>query len=284
MTYSIYVDLAFGWAFAVNFVLLYISERLLKNRIKLHRLCIDATLISIICTGEYVMLYSCNIVLQNTLYVLTYFLLLYLYHRLRCLRVPLLLTYAFYVLVSFVIALLLMLVRYSLGKGIFASLTVCVLFAIPAIYIIYCNIKQNLSLKSCVHHVVLTVRGNDFPTSAYMDTGNSLRDLSGQNVMIADCSYAYELLGDAYLELLDTYRQNKSFDYVKAGLISDIILRPIPYRTLSSEFCIMPGFTADRIFYEETGRQYRNITIAISHNRLMLPGNAKLLSNLNLRP
>jgi hypothetical protein len=188
------------------------------------------------------------------------------------------LTYVVYILTGIVIGLLLMLISSSMLKGL-----ICILFAVPSVYIIYSYKKQNSLLKTCIHNLELNICGEHFLTDAYMDTGNGLVDLSGQNVMITDCTYALELLGSRYVTLLDTYHLKKSFDYAKANSISDIFFRPVPYRTVCSNFCIMPGFTADSVLHKETGKIYQNITIAISPNRLLLPMDAKLLSNRYLK-
>jgi hypothetical protein len=283
MTYNLYVDLAFGWACIINLVLLYVSERLLGNAVSLRRIIPEALLISGICTAEYVMFYSYSPILQNTLYVLTYFLLLYLLHSSGT---SLLLTYAVYVLTSFFIALVLLLLSYSLKKGILqtGTLTFCLAAFFPAVYIIYSYAVKRVAYRSCIHCIEIDIHGNKFVTRAYMDTGNSLSDLSGRDVIITDLVYAAFLLGKAYKELFDTYQKKKTFDYMKANSISDIIFYPVPYRTLSSTFCTMPGFTADSVLYPGTGRLYRNITIAISQNQLTLKEDARVLSNHNLKP
>jgi hypothetical protein len=185
-----------------------------------------------------------------------------------------------------VIALILIAIGYSLKKGLFQTtrLIICIACVIPAIYIVYCHKKNALSHKFCIYNIELAINGKTFTSSAYMDTGNSLMDLSGRNVIITDCFYAGELLGNAYIDLLEAYHNQKNFDYIKANSISDIFFCPVPCRTVSSDFFIMPGFVANSIMYRETGRAYHNITIAISPNRLSFLKDAKLLSNQNLKP
>jgi hypothetical protein len=175
--------------------------------------------------------------------------------------------------------------KYSLEKGLLQTAAYAVFFICAGVSINFIRrTKHAFSCKACVHPVELNIHGRCYLSEAYIDTGNSLRDLSGRDVLITDIYYAGELLGNGFRCILDSYGQSKSFDYVKANSISDIYFRPIPYRTVSSDFSIMPGFTADSVLYPETGRLYRNITVAISPNRLMLTKNTKLLSNRNLQP
>jgi hypothetical protein len=284
MIYGIYIDLAFAWSFFINLLLIFISGKLLDITTDLRRICAGAFIISIICTGEYVLLYSLSPILQNTLYVITYFFMLYLLYRLFGCKASPVLVCAVYLLISLVIAMLLLFISYSLKKGQVLTLLMFGILFVPTLYLACAHIKGVISSRVCTSPAELIICGKKIPTVSYMDTGNSLCDLYGRYVLVTDPIYAVTLLGDTYAEVFSEYEHSKCFDYQTANSVSDIFFAPVLFKTVTGETDTMPGFFADGILYGKTGKLYPNVTIAIAHCRLSLKGGAKLLANRNLKP
>lgn len=146
MTYKIYADLALIWGFFINFIVLLITDRLLGTSAKISKLLPYAFITSIICTFEYIIFYSENIFFQDTLYVITYLIILHIYHKSKKINASYIVTLSVYLVSSFVIGALLCILKYSLIKGLTQTIIfiVTILILIPASGLTYLyRVKKN---------------------------------------------------------------------------------------------------------------------------------------------
>lgn len=119
---------------------------------------------------------------------------------------------------------------------------------------------------------------------AYYDTGNILRDMSGRPVLICNSFLAMKLLGTAYKDIIDSYTTGNCFNYKCANLISSIYFQPIPYRTVSTGFSMLPGFAAQSLTYLKSQKIYHDIVIAIAPYDMTLGDDINILLNDSIKP
>lgn len=285
MTYNLYVDLAFIWSFLVNTVLIYISDRILGFKLEIKKILPYALIISLLCTFEYIVCIDKGMIIQDILYVSTYIILLKIMYRIKINKNVLPIVYAMYIRVSLAIAAALCLMNYSIKHGAVQFIVFIAAFVllVPAFYISNKYIKYRQEIVRCTHQIAISLEQDEYITYGYYDTGNVL-NASGLSVIVCDTEFAGHILKNDYKEILDTYEKTGYFDYIKANRISHISFVPVPYRTINSNFCMMPGIDIRRLRYMKSKKNYNNIRLAISAYPLKLGENVHILLNDSLKP
>lgn len=286
MTYTIYADMAVLWSFAINYALIYFSDRIMGYKANFKHIALYSFIISFLCTAEYIIFINQKLILQDILYVLTYILLLYIYYRLRYKTTNYIYILMIYIFISLLFAVLLSYLKYSFnqGKTYAIILFISLFMIIPSIYISYIISYKKIVIDKNTYQISICIRNQEFITYAYYDTGNILTDNYGRKVIITDIDYAKHLLGENYIEILNNYKKENKFDYKKANLISGTRIYPIACHTIVSDFTLIPGFKIDKLCFKSNGIKYSDITVGISKNALNLGENIHILLNDNLKP
>jgi len=133
-----------------------------------------------------------------------------------------------------------------------------------------------LNQKNCLTDVTINLNNKKAHLRALIDTGNSLKEpISQKPVIIAEYSALKAILPELVKKV---YSENKELDLnyvanIMEKLGDQIKLRLIPFKSLGNENGILIGFVPDSIdiyFDDETREMTDDIVVAIYNNKLTM--------------
>lgn len=148
-----------------------------------------------------------------------------------------------------------------------------------AVILIRSILKNNwirLNQKNCLTDVTINLNNKKAHLRALIDTGNSLKEpISQKPVIIAEYSALKAILPELVKKV---YSENKELDLnyvanIMEKLGDQIKLRLIPFKSLGNENGILIGFVPDSIdiyFDDETREMTDDIVVAIYNNKLTM--------------
>lgn len=148
-----------------------------------------------------------------------------------------------------------------------------------AVILIRSILKNNwirLNQKNCLTDVTINLNNKKAHLRALIDTGNSLKEpISQKPVIIAEYNALKAILPELVKKV---YSENKELDLnyvanIMEKLGDQIKLRLIPFKSLGNENGILIGFVPDSIdiyFDDETREMTDDIVVAIYNNKLTM--------------
>lgn len=283
MTFIVYADVMLAWSTLINFAVLCIASKVLNVSIRIKHALLWSILTSITTTAEYLLTINQNTLIYHILYAGIYIIMTALYFEVHTLKS---------ILFNAAVILICMTVIYgiinALGRGIHNSLyksSLILIFSFIPLLTVIGLLKSRTSLTKNQHKLLINVEDKFVATTGYMDSGNLLVDsCTGYPVIVLDYRIMNELLNhDAYKYILK-YHTTGDFNYFELDKTCNLRFYPIPYKTISSEFAIMPAFKLTSLTYTDIGETFLQVVAGISRYKLRNKDDYQVLLNESLKP
>lgn len=283
MTYIVYADVMLIWSILINFIVLCMSSKILNVSIRIKHTLFWSVLTGITSTAEYMLTINQNTFIHHILYAGIYISMTALYFETNTFKS---------ILSSTCVILICMTVIYGIvnavGGGIRNNLPrtaiVLIISIIPLLTVIGI-LKSKTAISENRYRLLLNIDEKAINTYGYLDSGNLLVDrLTGCPVVILDYRIMNEFLNDDAYKYILTYHNTGVFDYVMLGKICKLQFYPLPYRTISSDFSVMPAFKLTALTYTNIGKTFSNVVAGISRYKLKDKNDYQVLLNESLKP
>lgn len=102
---------------------------------------------------------------------------------------------------------------------------------------------------NCFFNILIGRQRNSVQTIGFMDTGNTLKDIStGKNVIVAPPEIMYELLPVSLHNILNDYTECRHFFDRKSAIFLPEGMHLVPYHTINTTSELMLAFDCDFFF------------------------------------
>lgn len=282
MSYVIYADVMFFWIFVINVLTYYMACKITNYKIPFAKLIIWCLLVSMLLELTYLNSIWQQNPLYNYLYIFLNILLFIIYVRfvLKLKTISSIIVFLFYSTIG-VLAL-------AGGILIFVTHKTSILFILPSITILclvfliihnFCKVINKS--KNNIYEILIQTNNHIITTKGYMDTGNTLCDTySGKYVIIIDYRILRNIIPKKDYSLIESYITTGIFQNISKLSIDSQRIYPLPYKTISDEFAIIPAFLLKGLIFQ--GKHYENIVAAIGPKLNSKSSNYSVLLNNNL--
>lgn len=282
MNYVVYADVMFLWIFLINFLTYYITCKIVNYDTGKLKLVLWSIFSALILVAFYIMVVHQKPLIYNSLYVILNILLMGIFIRciLKVKRAQgFLKLLAYNMIGTFLLAGVLQIFvgqSISLRKMLPVIIIICLI--IPLIHnFLPVNHKESAKLLS----LMLCTRHHSIGATGYMDTGNTLKDTySGRPVIIIDSALILDLLDIPELSQLEKYQNTGNYEHISQLVIDGEKIFPLPYKTISNSFSILPCFKLRRLVIDHT--THENIVAGISQKCITAGKEYNVLLNNNL--
>lgn len=279
MSYIIYADEMIVWNTFINIAVISISSAILKEIHKPVRCLVFSFLTATVTTIEYIITFGVNKYIHHITYAVIYLIMIGIYHQtcqLKHLAVYFVATLILYGCMGAVFTHPIS----SVKKGILAASGVSIISVVILLYS-----KKHLSAKGNKYRVSLNINDKKICLNGYVDTGNTLLDpYTGMPVIILDYKILREILPSAAYKIILKYHETGEFDYMYLQNVCNINFYPIPYKTISTDFALMPAFKIKSLVFTDLNCQIDKIVCGISRYRLKNNNEYQVLLNESLKP
>lgn len=125
-------------------------------------------------------------------------------------------------------------------------------FIFPRLFIMACAIHREENDMEHFYHLLIGRRSQKIQAAGYMDTGNTLTDIStGKPVIVAPPELMYELLPQTLHGLLADYINGSSLYDRSSAIFLPEGMHLVPYRTISTSHDLMLAFDCDFFFIND---------------------------------
>lgn len=283
MTYIVYADVMLIWSILINFTVLCIAAKILNFSIRIKHTLFWSVLTGITSTAEYLLTINQNTFIHHILYAGIYISMTALYFETNTIKS---------ILIDSCVILICMAVIYGIvnavGRGIGSNLlksTLMLIVSTIPVLTVTGLLKARTSIITNHHRLLVKAGNKTIDTYGYIDSGNLLVDrFTGYPVVILDYRIMNEIVNkDAYKYIL-TYHSTGVFDYDRLSQMCPLQFYPLPYRTISSDFSVMPAFKLTSLTYTNIGETFSNVVAGISRYKLKDKNDYQVLLNESLKP
>ena len=281
MTYIIYADVMFFSNMVINAVLLYVTSKLLCISIRPYRLIIWSALTGFILEIIYISTLNFNLLFHNIIYILMYMFMIFAYFKCKSLN-------NFLKSITCVTASNFFLFGLINTFSINDKITIQNIFFYSVLIIIIFSFLYNKHTKkdlSQFYNIEINFMNNKIKSCGFMDSGNMLEDyFTGAPVIILDYRITKKILKPEAYKYILMYCQSGVFDYEKLKEHVSFNFYPIPYRTISDNCSIMPGFKLKSVIFPDYDAEYKNVVACISRYKLSRDNSYMALLNEKIKP
>ncbi len=282
MNYVVYADVMLLWIFLINFLTYYITCRIVNYGTGKIKLVLWSLFSALVLVVFYIMVVHQRQLIYNSLYVILNILLMGIFVRF-ILKVKhaqgFLKLLAYNMLGTFLLAGVMQIFvgqSISLRKMLPVIIIICLI--IP---LIHNFLPNNPNENARLHSLVLCTRHHRISATGYMDTGNTLKDTySDRPVIVIDSVLILDLLNEPDLSQLKNYLDTGNYEHVSQMLVDGEKIFPLPYKTISNSFSILPCFKLKRLMLDHT--THENIVAGISQKCITASKEYNVLLNNNL--
>ncbi len=281
MSYVVYADVMLVWIFIINYLTYYITCKIINHRISRGKLIIWSLISAILLELIYIGFLYSNILLLKILYIIINFSMFVLFFKiiLKTGYTLNILRAIGYNLFGTVMLAGIFMIFYSelTSLNTLTPVIATISIIIPLILKLYPAKKQQN-----IYQVDIRLNNKTIRTYGYYDTGNTLLDIySKKPVIILDYRLIYQIIPDKDKYSLEKYIHTGNYEDIAHLIIDNELLHPICYKTISSEFSIMPGLNIKCLIINKK-YIYKNIIGAISQNIISNTKDYMVLLNNNL--
>lgn len=281
MTYTIYADVIFAFSIIINIAVLITATYILKKKIYIKRIFLFSIITGLLTTLTYIFFLNKNHLLYLVLYGAIYFFMTALYFRAKG-------------LINIIIQNLLLCLIYLYMYGFIsltignkyvklASISIGILLSITALSALICYARKTNSKNSSSCELQIQFMDKKINCTGYFDSGNVLKDYNNTPVIIIDYELTEKILNKESFELIQEYHRTGEFNYERFNKINIHMATPLPYRTITESFAIMPTIKLPLILFLEDNSYARDVTAGISKYHFMNNDYQVLLNN-SLKP
>lgn len=281
MTYIVYADMFLIYNISINLVLYLLIAIIYRQRIKIFHLILWASGTGIISLGSF--LICLHIKLPYILiYATSYFFMTFFYIKsLGCSGSIKKCFESVFVSILLLSGFLHIFYRNRITMRTYV-------YIYPLVVILIKVYKKNLGNIAFIHQkknnqylVKLYTNVANVEVMGFIDTGNKLfNPYNHKPVIIVNSNVAKSLLPDSLKPIIEHYKKTGVFSYDN----SPINIFPLPYKTISSDFALMPAFRVEKIEFCDSQKVYPHITAAISKKTFFDKENYQVLLHESLKP
>ncbi len=283
MSYVIYADVMYIWIFILNYLTYYITCRIAGVSIRKLNIILWSLISSIALEIVYINFVYSNTFLCNLLYASTSFLLMITFVR-YILGIKSIWGFIRLITYSLLGSCLLcgiikIFVRNNISFHIMFPVIIIICLILPIIHYFY---PTSTDESRRLYPVIIITNSKTIKTTAYLDTGNTLLDMnSGNPVIILDLSLLMDIFPTNTKDYLDQYIKTGNYQHLLSLSIDGERIYPIPYKTISNSFSIMPAFKIKCL--KVGNNSFENIVAGISPNTFSKGKEYQVLLNNNLK-
>ncbi len=283
MSYVIYADGMMVWNTVINLAVLTLSTKLLVRTIKLKRIIFFSLITALITTVEYILTIGTNKYIHHILYVFIYLIMMEMYFSFKSLKG---------IFHRIIVTVISMAILYG-GIGIFYSNQIpkeiktitIIAFTTLIVLLVLMYSKEQLRTKANKLEIILQIKNKEISLTGFLDTGNTLTDpYSGLPVIILDYRVLKKIISNKAFDIVLNYHNTGEFDYLHMSDEADINFYPLPYRTVSTNFALMPAFRLNSLAFKDLNYEIEKIVCGISRFKLKNNNEYQVLLNESLKP
>lgn len=239
-----YVEYIFAENFLIDFILLFITGKLLKKTIIYRRLIISSVL------GAVYVILTAYIGREFMTYFIVKFsvsvLMVMIAYDSRGIAANLRTIIAFYITSLLMVGIITALYYLDYDKLTVNAIVCSIFMGYAALHFFFKEIKAKFEKHNYMRKVEITVNNKSKILRAYIDTGNELTEpMSGKPVIVANMECIKNLLSkELYEEILICCKNEKNSYENLLNMKSDVNLRIVKYNTISSigenMICLVP--------------------------------------------
>lgn len=285
MTYLVYADVLLGYYIGINFVLFFLISKLFQQRIRITRVILWAILTAAVSLGIFLLSMYIKIP-YFIVYAISYLFMTYFFLKpyksfaqiLSCILAPLF-------CMLFLYGILSIFRKKTLGiTDIIYCIPLSIVAGLLLIKICFHYRAASEYNQEHAHHLELCFHNRRIQAKGFLDTGNSLRNpYNGNPVIVLNPSVMTHAVSTGGYECIKEYINTGNFPYDRARQIEGINFFPLPYRTISSQFSLMPAFNLQEITIDKH-TTYHNVTAGISQKNFMDKMDYQVLLHESLKP
>lgn len=239
-----YVEYIFAENFLIDFILLFITGKLLKKTIIYRRLIISSVL------GAVYVILTAYIGREFMTYFIVKFsvsvLMVMIAYDSKGIAANLRTIIAFYITSLLMVGIITALYYLDYDKLTVNAIVCSIFMGYAALHFFFKEIKAKIEKHNYMRNVEITVNNKSKILRAYIDTGNELTEpMSGKPVIVANMECIKNLLSkELYEEILICCKNKKNSYENLLNMKSDVNLRIVKYNTISSigenMICLVP--------------------------------------------
>lgn len=239
-----YVEYIFAENFLIDFILLFITGKLLKKTIIYRRLIISSVL------GAVYVILTAYIGREFMTYFIVKFsvsvLMVMIAYDSKGIAANLRTIIAFYITSLLMVGIITALYYLDYDKLTVNAIVCSIFMGYAALHFFFKEIKAKFEKHNYMRNVEITVNNKSKILRAYIDTGNELTEpMSGKPVIVANMECIKNLLSkELYEEILICCKNKKNSYENLLNMKSDVNLRIVKYNTISSigenMICLVP--------------------------------------------
>ncbi len=281
MTYTVYADVMLGFNILINFVVLSTATYIMNRKISFKRIAIFSVITAVITVSEYILLLNKSRILHLILYAVIYFFMTNLYFKAANIKNKLINSCIICFIFFYLYGAVQLTIKSNTGK--LAQISACMVIATILLTKVICRIKYTKTIQLSTYKIQLTLNDKIISCVGYADSGNVLKDYNGMPVIIIDYMYAKKLFNKECYRLIDDYNRGGNFDYEHFYKLSNTVVTPLPYQTITDDFAIMPTFKLTSLMFSDNNQCINEVTAGISKYHFMNNEYQVLLNN-ELKP
>lgn len=239
-----YVEYIFAENFLIDFILLFITGKLLKKTIIYRRLIISSVL------GAVYVILTAYIGREFMTYFIVKFsvsvLMVMIAYDSKGIAANLRTIIVFYITSLLMVGIITALYYLDYDKLTVNAIVCSIFMGYAALHFFFKEIKAKIEKHNYMRNVEITVNNKSKILRAYIDTGNELTEpMSGKPVIVANMECIKNLLSkELYEEILICCKNGKNSYENLLNMKSDVNLRIVKYNTISSigenMICLVP--------------------------------------------
>lgn len=256
MDLIVYPDIVFLCNALINILTMFCISNIYCNK-SFYKCIICGIILSLISTTTYILFFNTNIFIYKIIYATTYVLFICSYFKIFYLRKILFISLICFYFFAIVYGI----------RTVFSIKQQYVNYVIITIFIIYLLrkiklYKQKNTYNLIYHECLLKIQNKTIQTTTLTDTGNTLiTPFSKEPVIILDPCILCKFIPR---QIIDEYVKTNYFDYKKANELTKIYFFPLPYKTISNNFNLLPVFKINNFIIPNCNINSTNLYAGIS--------------------
>nr|WP_300093649.1 sigma-E processing peptidase SpoIIGA [Sedimentibacter sp.] len=238
-----YVEYVFAENFLIDFILLFITGKLLKKTIIFRRLIISSVLgaIYVILTAYIGREFMTYFIVKFSVSVL----MVIIAYDSKGIAANLRTIIVFYITSLLMVGIITALYFLDYDKLTVNAIVCSIFMGYAALHFFFKEIKTKIEKHNYMRNVEIAVNNKSITLRAYIDTGNELTEpMTGKPVIVANLECIKSLITkELYEEILKCCRNNNSYENL-LNMKSNVNLRIVKYNTISSigknMICLVP--------------------------------------------
>ncbi|MBR3833519.1 MAG: sigma-E processing peptidase SpoIIGA [Lachnospiraceae bacterium] len=283
MSYVVYADILLLWIFVINYLTYYAACAIFGEKPSHIKLIAWSLVSSTILDFIYISTITYDKLAQCCIYICLNLLLVLSFVRfiLKLKSTKGYIRLIIYNILGTIIlaGIIQLFIRDRITFTIIMPVIIIICTFLPMIHILSTRDRRHMQNLT---NVTIATKNITVHNKGYMDTGNSLIDsITGEPIIIIDPSLLKELVNASEYSKINEYIEFGNYEALAKLSIDEEHIYPVPYKTISNEFALMPAFKIKYLIINNE-KMYKNIVAAISQTSFPKSSEYKVLLNNNL--